>query len=71
MDTGVVTVMLANDTGGPIILWGGVRRVRAYLWRRIYGPPESNTTEGRSLAEGDVAKLYFPGGRCTPERQGG
>jgi hypothetical protein len=29
MDTGVATVLRANDTGGPTVLWGDVRRVRA------------------------------------------
>jgi hypothetical protein len=29
MDTGVAAVLHANDNGGPTVLWGGVRRVRA------------------------------------------
>jgi hypothetical protein len=62
MDTGVVTIMPANDTGGPTILLGDVRRVRAYLRRRTYGKSGSNTKEGRSMATNYIAKLHLPGG---------
>jgi hypothetical protein len=37
MDTGVVAVMHVNDAGGASILWDDARRVRAYIWRQIYG----------------------------------
>jgi hypothetical protein len=62
VDTGVVTVLHANDTGVPTVLWGDVRRVRAYLRRWIYGQSGSDTMEGRSLATNYVAKLHLPGG---------
>jgi hypothetical protein len=62
MDVGVVTVLPANDTGGPIVLSGDVRRVRAYLRCRIYGQPGSNVMEGCSPSTNYVAKLNLPGG---------
>jgi hypothetical protein len=61
-DTGVVTVQRADDTDWPTTLWGDVRRVRAYLRRRIYGKSGSNTSKGRSLAKNCVVKLHHPGG---------
>jgi hypothetical protein len=46
MDTGVVTVLPTNNTGGLIALWGDARRVLAYLRRRIYGESGSIITRG-------------------------
>jgi hypothetical protein len=54
--------MPANDTDGSIVLWRDVRRVRAYLRRRIYGQSGSITMEGRSLAPNHIAMLYLPWG---------
>jgi hypothetical protein len=62
MDAGVVTLLPTYDTGGPTVLRGDARRVRAYLRRRIYGQSGSQTTKGHSLAANYVALLHLAGG---------
>jgi hypothetical protein len=61
MDTGVLTILHANDTGGSTCLWGDVRRVRTHLRRRMYGHSISNIWAWRSLAINYVANLHLPG----------
>jgi hypothetical protein len=76
MDTGVVTVISANDTGGPYVLWGDAKRVHTEVStaldiRQPIGKQHQGTALRRSLTAHYVAKLHPPGGRSKPKRKGG